>query len=95
MAAFSVLLFVDFVVLGLLVGAPEVEALLFWDSLVILAATSAVGVVDLLAFAFFSYYCLNDVMCLVPRCTLEGPAVVGVRAGMAVGRIVPDKRVLM
>ena len=27
--AFSVLLFVDFVVLGLLVGAPEVEALLF------------------------------------------------------------------
>ena len=61
----------------------------------ILAATSAVGVVDLLYPDVFCYYCLNDVMCLVPRCTLAGPAVVGVRAGMVVGRIVPDKRVLM
>ena len=53
-----------------------------------------VRAVDLLEAAYYCYY-LNDVMCLEPRCTLEGAAVVGVRAGMAVGRIVPDKRVLM
>ena len=57
----AALLLIDFIDLRLPMGAPK-EAL-FLDSL-------AVGAEGLSA-AVFCCYCLNDVMCLEPRCTLD------------------------